>query len=47
MATGDDLKIKTLPDQAPPEKPDPKEVKEQNFDRFWDQDKSTTQSGPQ
>jgi hypothetical protein len=45
-ATNDDLNIKTLPDPQPVEKPDPKEVKERNFDRFWEQDKPT-QSGPQ
>lgn len=46
-AEGDDLKIKTLPDQATPEKPDPKQVKEKNFDRFWDAQKPGQSSGPQ
>jgi hypothetical protein len=45
-ANGDDLKIKTLPDAPAPEKPDPKEVKERNFDRFWNEQKPS-QSGPQ
>ena len=44
---GDDLKIKTLPDPAPVEQPDPKEVKEHNFDRFWNEQKPGQPSGPQ
>jgi hypothetical protein len=46
-ATSDDLNIKTIPDPKPQpvETPDPNEVKERNFDRFWEQDKPT-QSGP-
>lgn len=43
----DDLKIKTLPDAAPAEKPDPHEVKEKNFDRFWNEQKPGQPAGPQ
>jgi len=46
-AAADDLKIRTLPDPTPAEKPDPKEVKEKNFDRFWDEQKPGQPSGPQ
>ena len=46
-ATADDLKIKTLPDQPAAEKPDPKAVKEKNFDRFWNEQKPGQPSGPQ